>query len=62
MRQAKDVINDEGVAKSLTAIERDYSNIPKMIKKVESSRYTMLEVYKDITKADFKSDNAGIIT
>ena len=47
--------------KIMTAIQRDYSNIPKMIKKVESSKYTMLEAYKDITKADFKSDSAGIM-
>ena len=31
-----------------------------MIKKVESSKYTILEAYKDITKADFKCDSAGI--
>ena len=61
VRKAKDAVNDEGVARSLTAIQRDYSNIPKMIKKVESSKYTMLEAYKDITKADFKSDSAGIM-
>ena len=56
VRKAKDAVNDEGVARSLTAIQRDYSNIPQMIKKVESSKYTMLEAYKDITEADFKSD------
>ena len=61
VRKAKDAVNDEGVARSLTAIQRDYSNIPKMIKKVESSKYTMLEAYKDITEADFKSDSAGIM-
>ena len=54
VRKAKDAVNDEGVARSLATIQRDYSNIPKMIKKVESSKYTMLEAYKDITKADFK--------
>ena len=61
VRKAKDAVNDEGVARSLTAIQRDYSNIPQMIKKVESSKYTMLEAYKDITEADFKSDSAGIM-
>ena len=61
VRKAKDAVNDEGVARSLNAIQRDYSNIPKMIKKVESSKCTMLEAYKDITKANFKSDNAGIM-
>ena len=61
VRKAKDAVNDERVVRSLTAIQRDYSNIPKMIKKIESSKYTMLEAYKDITKADFKSDSAGIM-
>ena len=61
VRKAKDAVNDEGVARSLTAIQRDYSNIPKMIKKVESSKYTMLEAYKDIIMADFKADGAGIM-
>ena len=60
VRKAKDIVNDEGVTRSLTEIQRDYSNIPKMIRKVESSKYIMLEAYKDITKADFKSDSAGI--
>ena len=31
----KDAVNNEGVARSLTVIQRDYPNIPKMIKKVE---------------------------
>ena len=58
MQKAKNAVNDERVARSLTVIWRDYSNIP-MIKKVESSKYTMLEAY--FTKADFKSDSAGIM-
>ena len=62
VRKAKDAVSEEGVARSLTAtIQRDYSNIPKMIKKVESSKYTMLEAYKNTTKTDFKSDSAGIM-
>ena len=61
MRNFKDAVKGERVARLLTAIQRDYSTIPKMINKVQSFRYTILEAYKDVIEEDFMPNSAGIM-
>ena len=56
VQKAKDAVNDERVARSLTAIHKDYSNIPKLTKGIESLEYITLEAYKDVMEADSNSD------
>ena len=42
-------------------IKKDYSVLTIIIKKIESSKYSICEAYSDINKCDFKEDNTSII-
>ena len=41
MNRAKDAVNDASIAASLMKIKWDYVELPKTIKKLESSKYTI---------------------
>ena len=49
VNRAKDAVNDVSIAASLMKIKRDYVELPKIIKKMESSKYTIREAHADIT-------------
>ena len=49
VNRAKDAVNDASIAASLMKIKRDYVELPKIIKKMESSKYTIREAHADIT-------------
>ena len=46
--RAKAAVNNSKVAESLANIQRDYTMLPKLIQKVESSKYTLVEAHADI--------------
>ena len=52
-------VNDHNVAKLLAEIRRDYQVLPKMIQKIESSKYIIKEVHADISALELK-DCVGI--
>ena len=41
MNRAKDAVNDASIAASLMKVKRDYVELPKIIKKMELSKYTI---------------------
>ena len=57
---AKAAVNDPNVAKLLAEIHRDYQVLPKMIQKIESSKYIIKEAHADISALDLKEDCVGI--
>ena len=57
---AKAAVNDTNLAKLLAEIHRDYQVLPKMIQKIESSKYTIKEAHADISALDLKEDCVGI--
>jgi hypothetical protein len=58
--KAKAAVNDSKVIQSLVQISRDYVQLSKMIKKMESSKYSIVEAYNDLNNLDFKQDSAKI--
>ena len=56
----KAAVNDPNVAKLLAEIHRDDQVLPKMIQKIESSKYIIKEVHADISALDLKEDCVGI--
>lgn len=48
VRRAKEAVNDPNVSLSLMKIKRDYSGLPSIIKKMESSRYTLRQAHADL--------------
>ena len=57
---AKAAVNDPNIAKLFAEIHRDYQVLPKMIQKIESSKYTIKEAHADISALDLKEDCVGI--
>ena len=57
---AKAAVNDPKVAKLLAEIHREYKMLPKMIQKIECSKYTIREAHADISALDLKKDCVGI--
>ena len=57
---AKAAVNDSNVAKLLAEVHRDYQVLPKMIQKIESSKWTIKEAHADISALDLKEDCVGI--
>ena len=60
VRRAQAAVNDQKVAESLAMIQRDYSALPSLIKKMENSKYTIQEAHNDIANLDLKQDCVGI--
>ena len=58
--RAKAAVNDAKVAESLVKIQRDYQELPRLIEKMEGSKYTLKEAHDDVTTLDFKQDCVGI--
>lgn len=58
--RAKAAVNDATVAQSLVKIQRDYQELPKLIEKMESSKYTLKEAHDDISTLNLKQDCVGI--
>ena len=52
--RAKATVNNSQVAESLAKIQRDYALLPKLIQKMESSKYTLVEAHTDILALDLK--------
>ena len=64
VQKAKEAVNDENnetVSASLVKIKRDYSGLTTIIKKMESSKYSIREAHSDINKLDFKEDSASVM-
>ena len=47
---------------SLVKIKRDYSLLTTIIKKMESSKYSIREAHSDINKLDFKEGGASVMS
>ena len=60
VRRAKTAVNDPSVAGSLAQIQREYQVLPKLIQKMESSKYTLKEAHTDISSLEFQEDSVGI--
>ena len=60
VRRAKAAVNNSKVAESLIKIQRDYVMLPKLIQKMESSKYTIWEAHTDILTLDLKQDCVDI--
>ncbi len=58
--KAKAAVNDINVAESLVKIQRDYQELPKLIKKMESSKYTLQEAHADIAAVNLRQDCVDI--
>ena len=43
VKRAKEAMNDAGIAASLLKIKRDYSQLPKIIQKIESPKFAIVE-------------------
>ena len=52
--KVKAAVNDPNIAKLLAQIHHDYQVLPKMIQKIESSKYTTKEAHADILALDLK--------
>ena len=57
---AKATVNDPNVAKFLAEIHRDYQVLPKMIQKIESSKYTIKKCTLTSQLSNSKEDCVGI--
>ena len=42
---AKDAVNNAALGASLAKIKRDYDSLPKLIRKFESSKFTIFEAH-----------------
>ena len=49
VKRAKEAVNDASTAASLLKIKRDYSQLPKIIQKIESPKFTIAEVHTAIS-------------
>ena len=49
VKRAKEAVNDAGIAASLLKIKRDYSQLPKIIQKIESPKFTIAEAHTAIS-------------
>ena len=49
VKRVKEAVNDAGIAASLLKIKRDYSQLPKIIQKVESPKFSIAEVHTAIS-------------
>ena len=58
--RAKATVNNSQVAESLAKIQRDYALLPKLIQKMESSKYTLVEAHADMLALDLKQDGVDI--
>ena len=56
----KAAVNDLNIAESLVKIQRDYQELPKLIKQMESSKYSLLEAHADLSVLDLRQDCMGI--
>ena len=41
-------------------IQRNYQELPKLIKKMESSKYTLLEAHADLSAVDLRQDCVAV--
>ena len=60
VKEAKKVANEAGLTTDLASIKRDYSALPKLIKKCESNKCNIREAVADINSLDLREDTAGI--
>lgn len=58
--RGKAAVSDLNVPESLVNIQRDYQELPKLIKKMESSKYTLLEAHTDLSVVDLRQDCVGV--
>ena len=49
VKWAKEAVNDAGIAASLRKIKRDYSQLPKIIQKIQSLKFSIAEVHTAIS-------------
>ncbi len=49
VKRAKEAVNQDGLAASLMNIKRDYSQLPNIIKKMESSKFSISEAHAAIS-------------
>ena len=49
VKRAKEAVNDAGIAASLLKIKRDYSQLPKIIQKIESPKFSITEAHTAIS-------------
>ena len=49
MKRAKEAVNDTGIAASLLKIKRGYSQLPKIIQKIESPKFIIAEAHTTIS-------------
>ena len=49
VKRAKEAVNDAGIAASLLKIKRDYSQLPKIIQKIESPKFSIAEAHITIS-------------
>ena len=59
VNNTKTAVNDPNIAKLHTKIHRDYQVLPRMIQKIESSKYIIKEVHTDTSALDLKEDCVG---
>ena len=62
VNRAKSAVNNCKVTESLVKIYRDYKLLPQIIKKMESSKYTLKEAHADISNLDLKQDCVDIVS
>ena len=60
VKEAKKVANEAGLTADLASIKRDYSALPKLIKKFESNKCNIREAVANINSLDLREDTAGI--
>ena len=58
--KAKESLQSAGLNESLMAISRTYEQLKTLMKKSESSSYTVEEAVNDVSKVDFSTDPCGI--
>ena len=49
VKRAKEAVNDAGIAASLLKIKRDYSQLPKIIQKIKSPKFSIAEAHTAIS-------------
>ena len=49
VKRANEAVNDAGIAASLLKIKRDYSQLPKIIQKIESPKFAIAEAHTAIS-------------
>ena len=58
--RARAAISSSTVNESLVLFRRDYGRLPKMIQKMESSKYSLVEAHADMLALDLKQDGVDI--